>query len=81
MMFSSDDLGYIESEMLNVISDRAVNPRQSFELSNIRQFDTVDMTPADFSDLLKVIEPQWITMVRKLENSWKIEPREHPQEN
>ncbi|NEQ51873.1 MAG: hypothetical protein F6K11_17320 [Leptolyngbya sp. SIO3F4] len=44
MMFSSDDLGYIETEMLNFIRNGTVSSLESSDLSNTESFKTTEIT-------------------------------------
>lgn len=74
MMFASDDLQYIESEMINVIHDKAA---AAWSLSELFDMDSADMTDtlAEYSELKS--ESQWMDVLKELEYLWTIDTEEH----
>ena len=80
MMFSSDDLKYIETEMLYIIDDKTRSYRQLSETSHSELLET-DKTVADWHGSIKGISHPEISIYQWLENLWKIQPSVvHPQD-
>ncbi|MEM7794698.1 MAG: hypothetical protein AAF579_09625 [Cyanobacteria bacterium P01_C01_bin.118] len=73
MMFSSDDLKYIETEILYIVGDKACSYHQLSEASHTGQLE-VNETKTDCHGLTKDISPQEISIYQRLENLWKIHP-------
>ena len=80
MMFSSDDLKYIESEALYIIGDKACSYLQLPETSHTGPLEA-DEIEANWHTLRKGISPQEISVYQRLENLWKVQPSvEHPKD-